>query len=73
MMNDEVIVMKKELDSLVHQRDCMEKELHAVHEKNKELVGVIEEGEAVNDELRGRIKFLEGQVEAYRYCLNCRR
>lgn len=25
------------------------------------------------DELKGKIKFLEGQIEAYQYCMNCRR
>jgi chromosome segregation ATPase len=25
------------------------------------------------DELNGTIKFLEGQIEAYQYCMNCRR
>lgn len=23
-------------------------------------------------ELRGRMRFLEGQIEAYQYCMNCR-
>lgn len=26
-----------------------------------------------NQELHDKIKFLEGQVDAYQYCLNCRR
>lgn len=26
-----------------------------------------------NDELQMKIKFLEGQIEAYQYCMNCRR
>ena len=25
------------------------------------------------DELNGRIEFLKGQIEAYQYCMNCRR
>ena len=25
------------------------------------------------DELKGKIEFLKGQVEAYQYCMNCRR
>lgn len=25
------------------------------------------------EELNGKIKFLEGQIEAYQYCVNCRR
>lgn len=26
-----------------------------------------------NQELHDKIKFLEGQIDAYQYCLNCRR
>ncbi len=29
--------------------------------------------EKENEELQGRIKFLEGQIDAYQYCMNCRR
>ena len=73
MPNDEVVRMKEELDSLNNIRNRLEKEIHCLHEQKAELTARLENSEAVNTELHSRVRFLEGQVEAYQYCLNCRR
>ena len=73
MPTEEVIRLKEELDSLRMKCEEINKALCCQLEKNKELTAIVENGEAINAELRGRVKFLEGQVDAYQYCLNCRR
>lgn len=53
--------------------DCLRKRLYEADDvltkRNKEFEMKCKE----NDELHGKIKFLEGQIEAYQYCMNCRR
>ena len=52
---------------------CLESQLHEtediLNKRNKEFELKCKE----NQELHDKIKFLEGQVDAYQYCLNCRR
>lgn len=52
---------------------CLESQLREVEDvlnkRNKEFELKCRE----NQELHDKIKFLEGQVDAYQYCLNCRR
>lgn len=52
---------------------CLESQLQdaedVLNKRNKEFELKCKE----NQELRDKIKFLEGQVDAYQYCLNCRR
>lgn len=73
MLNDEAIRLKEELDSFRMKCEELNRALCYEVEKNKKLTDTIENGEAINSELRGRVRFLEGQVEAYQYCMNCRR
>ena len=73
MMNDEVVRMKEELDSLRVIRDRQDKEIQSLHKRNQDMQVRLEHSEAINNELHGKIRFLEGQVDAYQYCMNCRR
>lgn len=72
-MIDEVLRMKSELDEVncickqqAQQIDELQKALLIREESLKKVETSIREKE-------DRIKFLEGQVDAYQYCLNCRR
>ncbi len=73
MMCEETIRLKEERDSLAMKCEELNRALCCELEKNKKLTDTIESGEAINNELRGRVRFLEGQIEAYQYCMNCRR
>ena len=73
MVSEETIRLKESHDSLVMKCEELNRALCSELEKNKKLTETVEAGEAINAELRGRISFLEGQIDAYRYCLNCRR
>lgn len=48
-------------------------EIYRIKEEKDKLVKQVEDLDMKNGELRGKIKFLEGQIEAYQYCMNCRR
>lgn len=73
MLNDEVIRMKEELDSLNLKCMDLNEQLCRQLDENGKLCQKLEHSHAINDELRSKIRFLEGQVDAYQYCLNCRR
>lgn len=73
MLSDEVLKMKCELDEVnSHRAQLMRQvdELQKVAIAHEEQV---QEAEETIKTQRDRIKFLEGQVDAYQYCLNCRR
>ncbi len=48
-----------------------------MYEEQEAIIAKLEvqlkEKEQENEELHAKIKFLEGQVDAYQYCMNCRR
>lgn len=50
-----------------------EHDMDSLRKHTEDLKIKLEHSEAVNDELRGKIRFLEGQIDAYQYCMNCRR
>ncbi len=49
---------------------CENRELHCQLEKRDKDISTLE---MTATELKERVKFLEGQIEAYRYCVNCKR
>ena len=59
-----------ELKTRIH---CLESQLREaediLNKRNKEF----ELKRKENQELHDKIRFLEGQIDAYQYCLNCRR
>lgn len=59
--------------SLKRENDCLKNELQeikcAFDKRTKEYELQCKE---IND-FQNKIRFLEGQIEAYQYCLNCRR
>lgn len=73
MPTDEAVRLKDELDSVRMKCAELNKALCEAVDENKKLKAVIGKGEEINADLRSRVRFLEGQVEAYQYCLNCRR
>ena len=52
--------------TLMEETQCLKHEFDVLRNKNVCL-------EAEISEARSKIKFLEGQIEAYQYCMNCRR
>ena len=63
---DEIYELKERIRCL--QAQIQEAE-NVLNKRNKELELKCKE----NQDLHDKIKFLEGQVDAYQYCLNCRR
>ena len=63
---------EEEVETLLRVRDALDKELIVVHERNRELTAEIEHREATMQDMVNRIKFLEGQVAAYEYCVSHR-
>lgn len=62
-----------EIDELKEQIVCLKAQIweaeDILNKRNKEFELKCKE----NQDLHDKIKFLEGQVDAYQYCLNCRR
>lgn len=60
-------------DSLKRENDCLKTELqeikYVLDKRSKEY----ELQHKENQELQYKIKFLEGQIEAYQYAMNCKR
>ena len=73
MDNDDIFKMKNELDEV----NCIRKNQEwQIDELQKSLLvreDQLKKAETFIREREDRIKFLEGQVDAYQYCLNCRR
>ena len=73
MTNDDIFKMKNELDEV----NCIRKQQERQIDELQKSVLIREEqlkkAETSIREKEDRIKFLEGQVDAYQYCLNCRR
>lgn len=73
MDNDDIFKMKNELDEV----NCIRKQQERqIDELLKALLVREEQLKKAKTSIRekeDRIKFLEGQVDAYQYCLNCRR
>lgn len=63
---DEIDALKEQIRYL--QAQIREAE-DILNKRNKEFELKCKE----NQDLHDKIKFLEGQVDAYQYCLNCRR
>ena len=73
MYDEEVLKMKCELDEANSHREQL---MRQVDELQKALISreeYVKQSEAVIKTQGDLIKFLEGQVDAYQYCLNCRR
>ena len=51
----------------------VKKHLSAVLDERAKIGLKFEQALMRIEELNARIKFLEGQIEAYQYCMNCRR
>lgn len=63
---DELCELKQHITYLKTQ---LSEEEDLLNKRNKEFESQCQE---IQD-LKDKIKFLEGQVDAYQYCLNCRR
>lgn len=73
MASDDIFKMKNELD----EANCIRRQQERqIDELQKALLVREDQLKAAQTSVRekeDRIKFLEGQVDAYQYCLNCRR
>ena len=58
--------LQRKIDGVLAERD----ELYYSFEKARTQLETLEN---VVSELKSKIKFYEGQIEAYQYCMNCRR
>lgn len=63
---DELNALKCENQELRCQADILKDELCKCEKELKQ------KHEIITDQI-AKIKFLEGQIEAYQYCMNCRR
>lgn len=62
----ECIKLKEKLDCIYAENQELKCALDAVRVRSAEL-------EASNTELLSKIEFYKGQIDAYQYCMNCRR
>ena len=68
------------MENMMQSEFSLRKENDSLKEELRHLETLIEmrvtqraSKEKENHELKARIKFLEGQIEAYQYMMNCRR
>lgn len=73
MANDDIFKMKNELDEVNCIRKQQERQIDELQKALLIREEHLKEAETSIREKEDRIKFLEGQVDAYQYCLNCRR
>ena len=73
MDNDDIFKMKNELDEVNCIRKNRERQIDELQKSLLMREESIKKAEISIREKEDRIKFLEGQVDAYQYCLNCRR
>lgn len=73
MANDDIFKMKNELDEVNCIRKQQERQIDELQKALLIREEHLKESETSIREREDRIKFLEGQVDAYKYCLNCRR
>lgn len=73
MDNDDILKMKNELDEVNCIRKNQERQIDELQKSLLVREDQLKKAETFIREREDRIKFLEGQVDAYQYCLNCRR
>ena len=77
MQNDEQVTFKPNYEEELKIRCCeiadLKRALAAANDERSKIGVQYEQTLATVDELRGKIEFLKGQIEAYQYCMNCRR
>ena len=59
--------------SLQNENNKLKAELFNLREELNKFRMDWEKVNRTNQDFTNRIKFLEGQIEAYQYCMNCRR
>ena len=72
-MVDKNISCESEIKNMHAKIEDLECSLAASTEEKYKLIQKVEKLNTENEELQGKVKFLEGQIEAYQYCMNCRR
>lgn len=73
MANDDIFKMKNELDEVNYIRKQLEQQIDELQKALLMREEQLKRAEISIREKEDGIKFLEGQVDAYQYCLNCRR
>ena len=61
------------MDDLKNENECLKRELHSLADQLQKSAIQGEEQNEIIRQLNQKIRFLEGQIEAYQYCMNCRR
>ena len=61
------------MDSMQAEIDCLRREVGEMEKKLKLKEAELRTKCEELDNANGKIRFLEGQIEAYQYCMNCRR
>lgn len=62
-----------ELEQQGRNLDQFGKELDCIKAEREELFHRLEKAEANNREMRAKVEWYKGQIEAYQYCMNCHR
>lgn len=62
-----------DVESLKNENNALKCELSELREETEKRCIQCEQICKENHDLQSKIRFLEGQIEAYQYCLNCRR
>lgn len=68
--NKDMVDERAELRSENYYLRCQIKEAEDIANKSRKEYEIAQK--AIK-ELEGKIRFLEGQIEAYQYCMNCKR
>ncbi len=59
--------------SLQDENNALKCEFSRLKDETEKRCLQFEQAQKEINELQNKIRFLEGQIEAYQYCLNCRR
>lgn len=70
MIDDDIVALKEEVDCLRMKCEELTTGICREMDKNKKLIAKLENSEDVISQLNERIKYLEGQVDAYQYCVS---
>lgn len=70
---DPITNLKEELKVRCAEISEMKCHLKNVHDERSKIGLELEQALKRIDELHGKIEFYKGQVDAYQYCMNCRR
>lgn len=72
-LNDELTKKSDRIKELEKRNQMKDKELEEMNCKFVKVTELNEQNKIIIEELRNKIEFCNGQIEAYKYCIKCKR